>query len=101
MLYGEDSRTAGQQLQNITGATLALFYLAYAWLVAGMFGASPNSALLMTTLFLSVVIVLNGVLLFGTRKPPLHWIRVASSVLIVLMLAPFAFAIGHAGLTGN
>ena len=47
------------------------------------------------------VIVMNGVLLFGTRKPPLHWIRVASSVLIVLMLAPFAFAIGHAGLTGN
>ncbi|WP_166430568.1 hypothetical protein [Polymorphobacter arshaanensis] len=67
---------------------LALFWLANAWLITGIFGTTANPRLLTTLGTLFTIVAGNAVLLFGGLKPTFHWLRIASIFSIGVMLAP-------------
>jgi hypothetical protein len=78
MAYGDDFASPMQRRIASTAIILAALQLAYGWLVAGMMAAAPNFRLTGTSIVLALIIILNGVLLFGHSRPANHWLRNAS-----------------------
>ena len=101
MAYGDDFASSAQRRVASAAVLLAVLELAYCWLVAGMMAAAPNPRLTATSVMLAAIIVMNGVLLFGQRYGPNHWLRIVSLASIALMIGfPAALvlsAIGHSG----
>ena len=86
MAYGDDFASPIQRRMAFAAVILALFELAYCWLIAGMMAATPNPRLTMTSSVLALIIVPNCVLMFGRARPGTHWLRVLSLVSIAAMV---------------
>jgi hypothetical protein len=99
--YGDDFASSAQRWVASAAVLLAVLELAYCWLVAGMMAAAPNPRLMAISMTLAAIIVANGVLLFGRRHAPNHWLRIISLASTTLMIGlPAALALAvvwHSG----
>ena len=86
MAYGDDLASPIQRRLAFVAVVLALFELAYGWLVAGMMAAAPNPRLTMMSSVLALIIVANCALIFGRARQGGHWLRALSLVSIAAMV---------------
>jgi hypothetical protein len=89
MAYGDDRPSTNQRCWALATATVAIFVIAYGWLVAGMMASAPNSRLIISTGILMVIVIVNGTLLFGRPRSPSNWLRIFGLVSLGVMIAPF------------